>query len=100
MVWPWVPLRPLHYLIPIQPTTKKIGWNVAHPNIGHFTIEDTLMIHVFLKSPGHIKCFQSYLNSRHANISFTIENEKKNKMSFVDVIIIRKKIICLPQTNF
>ena len=39
-------------------------------------------------SPEHLKRFQNYLNSPHGNISFTIENEKDNKMSFIDVNII------------
>ena len=42
-------------------------------------------------SPEHLKCFQSYLNSRHVNISITIENEKDNRMSFLDVNIIREQ---------
>ena len=43
---------------------------------------------------------KSYLNSRHDNISFTTENKKDNKMSFLDVNIIRENFMCLPQTNF
>ena len=35
--------------------------------------------------------YYSYLNSRHLNISFTIENEKYNRMSFLDVNIMREK---------
>ena len=35
--------------------------------------------------------YHSYLNSRHLNISFTIENEKYNRMSFLDVNIMREK---------
>ena len=33
----------------------------------------------------------SYLNSCHLNISLTIEYEKDNRMSFIDVNIIHKK---------
>ena len=46
---------------------------------------------VLFNSAEHLKCFHSYLNSRHLNISFTIENEKDNRMSFLDVNIIREK---------
>ena len=48
-------------------------------------------IFVLLNSAEHLKCFYSYLNSRHLNISLTIENEKDNRMSILDVNIIREK---------
>ena len=48
-------------------------------------------IFVLFNSAEHLKRFYSYLNSRHPNISFTIENEKDNSMSFLDVNIIREK---------
>ena len=48
-------------------------------------------IFVLFNSAEHLKRFHSYLNSRHLNISFTIENEKDNIMSFFDVNIIREK---------
>ena len=48
------------------------------------------MIFVLFNSAEH-KSFYSYLNSHHLNISLTIENEKDNRMSFLDVNIIREK---------
>ena len=48
-------------------------------------------IFVLFNSSKHLKRFYSYLNSRHFNISFTAENEKDNRMSFVDVNIICEK---------
>ena len=48
-------------------------------------------IFVLFNSAEHLKRFYSYLNSRHLNISLTIENEKGNRMSFLDVNIIREK---------
>ena len=48
-------------------------------------------IFVLFNSAEHLKRFHSYLNFRHLNISFTIENEKNNRMSFLDVNIIRQK---------
>ena len=48
-------------------------------------------IFVLFNSAEHLKRFYSYLNSRHLNISLTIENEKDNRMSFLDVNIIREK---------
>ena len=48
-------------------------------------------IFVLFNSAEHLKRFYSYLNSRYLNISLTIENEKDNRMSFLDVNIIRGK---------
>ena len=48
-------------------------------------------IFALFNSAEHLKRFYSYLNSRHLNISLTIENEKDNRMSFLDVNIIREK---------
>ena len=36
-------------------------------------------------SPKYLKCFPSYLSFGHVHMSFTIENEKENKMSFLDI---------------
>ena len=47
-------------------------------------------IFVLLDSPEHVKRFQSYVNSRHVNISFT-KNEKDKRMPFLDVNIIREQ---------
>ena len=48
-------------------------------------------IFVLFNSAEHLKRFYSYLNSRHLNISLTMENDKDNRMSFLDVNIIREK---------
>ena len=48
-------------------------------------------IFVLFNSAEHLKRFYSYLNSHHLNISRTIENQKDNRMSFLDVNIICKK---------
>ena len=48
-------------------------------------------IFILYNSAEHLKCFHSYLNSHHLEISFTIENEKDNRMSFLDVNIIHEK---------
>ena len=46
---------------------------------------------VLFNSPEHLKRFHSYLNSCHLNIPVTIGNEKGNKISFLDVNIIREQ---------
>ena len=38
-----------------------------------------------------LKYFQDFLNSCHINISFSMEIEKENKLSFLDIEIIREK---------
>ena len=48
-------------------------------------------IFVLFNSAEHLKRFDSYLNSRHFNIYFSIEKEKDNGMSFLEVNIIREK---------
>ena len=45
-------------------------------------------IYILFNSPEYLKRFQSYVKSRHISISFTIENEENNRMSFLDVNII------------
>ena len=45
-------------------------------------------IFVLFKSSDHLKRFQSYLNSCHVSMSFTIETEQKNKISFLEVNLI------------
>ena len=44
-------------------------------------------IFVLFASPKHLKGFRNFLNDRLANISFTIESEKQNRISFLDVQI-------------
>ena len=41
-------------------------------------------IFVFFKSSDHLKQFQSYLNYCHINVSYTIETEQNNKLSYLD----------------
>ena len=48
-------------------------------------------IFVLFNSAEHLKRFYSYLNSRHLNISLIVENEKDNRMPFLDINIIREK---------
>ena len=38
---------------------------------------------VLLPSPEHLEAFQYFLNGRQAKMSFTIENEKQNRMPFL-----------------
>ena len=46
---------------------------------------------MLFKSNDHLKCFQDFLNSCHINISFSMEAEKENKLTFFDVEVIQEK---------
>ena len=41
------------------------------------------------KKRDHVKTFLRYIDSRHRNIKFTCEEEKNNKISFLDISISR-----------
>ena len=45
-------------------------------------------IFILFKSNDHLKYFQDFLNSCHINMSFSMETEKENKLSFLDIEII------------
>ena len=48
-------------------------------------------IFVQFKSSDNLKRLQSYLNTCHVNMSFTIETEQSNKISFLDVNVIHEQ---------
>ena len=50
-------------------------------------------IFVVFKSSDHIRRFQSYLNSRHVNMSGAIKIEQNNKMLFLDVNFIHRQYL-------
>ena len=47
-------------------------------------------IFMLFKSNDHLKYFQDFLNYCHINMSFSMEKEKENKLSFLDVEIKRE----------
>ena len=46
-------------------------------------------IFAMFKKRDHVKTFLRYIDSRHRNIKFTCEEEKNNKISFLDISISR-----------
>ena len=50
-------------------------------------IDDTFIL---FKHPSHVSEFLQYLNSRHANITFTHETEKNNNLPFLDVKVTKE----------
>ena len=49
-------------------------------------MDDTFLL---FRHPSHANRFLSFLNSRHMNINFTIENESNGSLAFLDVEISR-----------
>ena len=47
-------------------------------------VDDTFLL---FKDPLHVKQFQLYLNNKHSNIKFTIENEVDGKLPFLDILL-------------
>ena len=50
-------------------------------------VDDTFLV---FRDPGHIQPFLNYLNSRHPNISFTVEYESNNSLNFLDITVTKK----------
>ena len=48
-------------------------------------------IFVLFKSNDHLKYFQEFLNSCHINMSFSMETERQNKFSFLDIEVTHKQ---------
>ena len=46
-------------------------------------------VFLLFKSRDHIANFKNFLNNKHKNINFTVEEEKDNKLSFLDILISR-----------
>ena len=49
-------------------------------------VDDTFLL---FKDAQHIPQFLSYLNSKHSNIKFTVENETEGKLPFLDILLTR-----------
>ena len=86
MVWLWVPPQTLHLVYHEKKWLEHCPLEYISLYLRRY-VDDIFLFN----SVEHLKHFNSYLNSRHLNISFTIENEKDNRMSFLDVNIIREK---------
>ena len=53
-------------------------------------MDDTFLL---FRSKQNIKMFFRYINSRHKNMSFTLEEESDNKLPFLDILVIRDNIL-------
>ena len=53
-------------------------------------VDDTFVI---FRSPEHVTPFLDYLNTRHSNIKFTVEQENNGRLPFLDILINRSHIL-------
>ena len=56
------------------------------PNFYRRYVDDLFLL---FENPNQVTPFFNYLNSQHSNIKFTIEKEADNKLTFLDVSIVR-----------
>ena len=52
-------------------------------------VDDTFVI--WPQGQDELQCFHKQLNGQHPNIKFSMEHEKKNRLAFLDVLVIRSK---------
>ena len=68
--------------------TFLIGYKIIYLTLSLITTGGLDDIFINFTSQEHLEAFRNFLNSPHANMSFTIENKKQNRMSLPDVQII------------
>ena len=69
---------------------KKSGQTIIPKDLSKF-FNDVISMVLLHFSNNHLKCFQDFMNSRHINMSFFLESEKENKLSFLDLEFICKQ---------
>ena len=87
MTWPLGPTLANAFLVHFEK-----NWLQNYPSHfkPHYYRWDANDIFVLFTSPKHLEAFRNFLNGRHANMSFTTEREKQNRMSFLDIAITRE----------
>ena len=53
----------------------------------HYCLRYVDDIFILFTLPKNLEAFRNFVNGRHANMSFTIEREKQNRISFLDIAI-------------
>ena len=66
---------------------KRIGYKIVHLTLSLITTDGILIFFVSCTSP-HLEAFPNFIYDWHLNILFTIENENRNRVSFLDAEII------------
>ena len=89
----WAHLLDLPLLTHFCHTMKKNNWLNNCPQGFKPVLYRRYVDDIFLlfKSNDHLKYFQDFLNSCYINMSFSMETEKENKLSFLDVEVIREQ---------
>ena len=64
-----------------------LGYKIIHLTLSLITTGVMLIISLFRSPHQNICSFAKFSRQRHANMPFTIENEKQNRMSFIDAQI-------------
>ena len=62
---------------------EKSGQTIIPNDLSKFFNDVMWMVFLQFRN-SHLKYFQDFLNSRHINMSFFLETEKENKLSFLD----------------
>ena len=62
---------------------EKSGQTIIPNDLSKFFNDVMWMVFLHFRN-SHLKYFQDFLNSRHINMSFFLETEKKNELSFLD----------------
>ena len=92
MAWPWDRLLDLLWQMFSCHLMKSNGLNSVLRNLNQFFyrryVDD---IFVLFQSAEHLPKFRDYFNTRHPNMSFSFEQEKNGKLSFLDVEVSREK---------
>ena len=52
-------------------------------------VDDTFVI--WPQGQNELQCFHEHLNGQHPNIKFSIEHKRKNRLAFLDILVIRSE---------
>ena len=92
MAWLWDRLFDLLWKIFSYHFVKLNGLNSAQRNLNQFVTEDMLTFFILIESAEHLSKFRDYCNTCNPDMSFSFEQEKNGKFSFLDVEVSRGKV--------
>ena len=91
MVWPWDRLLDLYgkcFLVILKNQMARAVPKEFKPVFYRRYVDD---IFVLFESTEHLSKFYNYFNTCHPNMSFSFEQEKNGKLSFLDIEVSREK---------
>ena len=86
MGWPLGPTQANPFLVHFEKNWLRNCPSDFRPYYHRWYVDN---IFVWFTSPKHVEAFRNFLNGWHTNMSFAIKSKKQNRMSFLDVQIIR-----------